>query len=356
MFVTGCARAFPPHYYSQTELYTAMAQMWQNGPHNPSRLQALHQSVSVGGRHIALPLPQYAALQDFTACNRAYIEVGAALAEDVTRAALADAQVTAEDIDHIFFVTVTGIATPALDAMLCNRLEFRADVKRTPIFGLGCVAGAAGLARAADYVRAFTSHRALLVSVELCSLTLQREDFSVANLIASGLFGDGAAAVVIAGDQCAQRKPANSTAGPRICASRSVFYKNTEHVLGWTVSSAGFRIVLSGEIPQLLGTHIAADVASFLAEHSLDQSDLVSYICHPGGPKVMDTLHDTLQLEAHALDLTRAHLAEFGNLSSASVLMLLQDTINKNPGKPGSYSLLLAFGPGFCCELVLLQW
>jgi alkylresorcinol/alkylpyrone synthase len=262
---------------------------------------------------------------------------------------LGRAGLSTDDVDAILFVTVTGVATPSIDARLMNRLALPSDVKRMPIFGLGCVAGAAGIARAADYVRAYPDQVALLLSVELCSLTLQREDLSIPNLIASGLFGDGAAAVLVVGDE-------RQAAGPRIVASRSIFYRDSERVMGWDISEDGFRIVLSADVPQVVRDHLREDVDAFLAGHGLSRKEIASWVCHPGGPKVLEAMEETLELPEGALAVTWKSLREVGNLSSTSVLLVLADTLESHRPPPGSYGMLLAMGPGFCSELVLLQW
>jgi alkylresorcinol/alkylpyrone synthase len=265
-------------------------------------------------------------------------------------AALDGAGLAPRDIDHLFFVTVTGIATPSIDARLVNRLGLRPDVKRTPIFGLGCVAGAAGTARASDALRAFPVEVAVLLSVELCSLTLQREDLSVANIIASGLFGDGAAAVVLeGGDRPGAR-------GPRVVATRSVFYPGTEDVMGWDVVDGGFKVVLSARVPEVVASHIGGDVDAFLAAHGLARRDLRHVVAHTGGPRVLEAFGAALELPREALELSWRSLADVGNLSSASVLFVLADLLETGAARPGDWGLLCAMGPGFCAELVLLRW
>lgn len=349
MRIAAVQRALPKHYYDQATLTAALKDMWGTRHHNVDRLAKLHANVLVGGRHTALPIERYATLQSFTEANDAFIEVAVELGEVAIAGALRKANLTPQDIDHIFFVSVTGIATPSIDARLVNALGLRPDVKRTPIFGLGCVAGAAGVARAADYVKAYPDEIAVLLSVELCTLTLQQADLSLPNIIASGLFGDGAAAVVVAG--------ANRNArGPAIVRSRSVFYPGTEDVMGWRVTEHGFRIVLSADVPKVVEAHIAKDVAAFLQDHGLTQSDITSYVCHPGGPKVLQAFVTALGIAPDALDVTRCSLAEVGNLSSASVLMVLEDTMAHHRPKPGTLGLMMAMGPGFCSELVLLKW
>ncbi|HCH62857.1 MAG TPA: type III polyketide synthase, partial [Deltaproteobacteria bacterium] len=280
-----------------------------------------------------------------------FIQVGTQIGAQAIEQALDQAGRTATDIDAIFTTTVTGVATPSLDARLVNRLGLRTDVRRTPMFGLGCVAGAAGIARVADYLAGHPDHVAVLLSVELCSLTIQRQDLSIPNLIATGLFGDGAAAVVMAGNNTACR------AGmPRVVDSRSRFYPDTERVMGWDIETTGFKIVLSAGVPDMVAEHMGADVDAFLHDHGLDRTHISRWICHPGGPKVLRAFEQTLGLTEHDTALTWTSLREVGNLSSASVLHVLRDTLEQRPSAPGDYGLMLAMGPGFCSELVLLQW
>jgi alkylresorcinol/alkylpyrone synthase len=347
MRIASVGRALPANHYAQDELLAALAKLWAGRFHNPQRLEQIHRNVLVGGRHLALPIEEYAKLSGFGDANSAFIRCGLELGERAIREALAGAQLTPSEIDHVFSLSVTGIAAPSLDARLVNRLGLRSDVKRTPIFGLGCVGGAAGVARAADYLRAFPRHNALVLSVELCSLTLQRGDVSMANVIASGLFGDGAAAVVLRGEAVATR-------GPRVLATRSVFYPNTEHVMGWEVGDGGFRVVLSGDVPAM-AAGLRPDVEKFLADAGVALSEIGVFVCHPGGPKVLEAIESALALPDGALERSWDHLARVGNLSSASVLFVLADALAEGH-PPGTLGLLLAMGPGFCSELVLLQW
>jgi alkylresorcinol/alkylpyrone synthase len=349
MRVAAVGRALPSNYYQQDALLAAFKELWGGRFHNPARLEQLHQNVLVGGRHLALPMDAYAALDSFTKTNDAFIRVARELGAEAIEDGVERAGVSLRDIDHLFFVSVTGIATPSIDALLVNRLGLRPDVKRTPIFGLGCVAGAAGVARAADYLRGFPGDVAVLLSVELCSLTLQRHDLSIPNLIASGLFGDGAAAAVLVGAE-------RASAGPRIVATRSVFYPNSEDVMGWRIKDRGFELVLSAEVPAMVLRHLRADVDTFLDAHGLTRADLAAYVCHPGGPKVLEAIEQALEVPRQVLGLTWDSLARLGNLSSASVLMILRDTMAAAAPSPGNYGLMLAMGPGFCSELVLLQW
>src|SRR5512136_1263338 len=197
--VLAVATALPGNYADQETLTAALRAHWAARHFNAARLDELHRAVRVRGRHLALPLPEYAALDGFQRSNDAWNRVALELGAQAISRALEAAGLSPEDVDHLHFVTVTGLSTPSLDARLVNRLGLRRDVKRVPIFGLGCGAGAAGLARLSDVLRAFPGDVGVLLSVELCSLTLQRDDASVANAVASGIFGDGAAAVVLGG-------------------------------------------------------------------------------------------------------------------------------------------------------------
>lgn len=349
MKIAAVGSALPPHYYDQDTLLAALRARWADRHFNLDRLERLHKNVLVGGRHLALPIEEYDALTSWGKANDAWIRVAQEVGEAAVRDGLEKAGLSVSDVDALIFVTVTGVATPSIDARLMNRLGLPPRVKRVPIFGLGCVAGAAGIARAADYVRGYPDHVAVLLSVELCSLTLQPEDLSIPNLIASGLFGDGAAAVVVTGDN----RPA---AGPRIVASRSVFYPDSEQVMGWDISETGFKIVLSSDVPVVAREKLRPDVDAFLADHGLTRADISSWVCHPGGPKVLEAMQESLELPEGALDVTWRSLREVGNLSSTSVLLVLADTLANHRPAPGSWGMLLAMGPGFCSELVLLQW
>jgi alkylresorcinol/alkylpyrone synthase len=355
MHIASVGTALPPHRYPQSEITDALRNRWAAKLPEPRLLSRLHANCGVDYRHFVLPLEAYPALVGFRATNDAWIAAALELGRCSIARALAPLGLTAADVSAIFFASVTGIASPTIDARLINLMPFPTSVKRTPIFGLGCVAGAAGIARASDYVRAFPNQIALLLSVELCSLTWQDDDQSIANLISCGLFGDGAAAVVIAGNEVPL--PASTLPpGPSILATRSTFYRNTEQVMGWEIGDTGFTIVLSPDVPKVVIDNLRGDMDSFLAENSLSLTDISSWIFHSGGPKVLEAVEASLDLPKDALAASWKSLREVGNLSAASVLMVLADTLAHHRGAPGSYSILAAMGPGFCLELVLLRW
>jgi alkylresorcinol/alkylpyrone synthase len=359
MRIASAASAFPKHYYTQKVLLERLQDYWGDQLKNPLLLARLHRNVTVDGRYLAIPAEQYVDIKTWGQANDIWIKVAQELGEQALCVALQNAGLQPSDLGCLLFTTVTGVASPSIDAMLINRMGLPANIRRTPIFGLGCVAGAAGIARASDYVRAYPKQAAALVSVELCSLTLQREDLSVANLISSGLFADGAAAVIVTGTEFESSGPESSgpeTSGPRILATRSIFYPSTEDMMGWNISEKGFRIILSTEVPTLIRQNLGKDVDAFLADNGHKRSDLKSFVLHTGGPKVLDASADALGLHNGQLDASWDCLRKVGNLSSASVLCVLEDVMKNRRPEPGTLGLLAAMGPGFCSELLLLQW
>jgi alkylresorcinol/alkylpyrone synthase len=340
--VATVAVEFPPYQVGQTEALAGLSGF--GGP----QFDRFAASAGVEKRRLALPLAEYGKLSGFTEANDTYIDVAMTLAERAILAALDSADVKPADVDVVFSTTVTGLAVPTVEARLATRIGLRPDVKRVPLFGLGCVGGAAGVARMHDYLLAFPDHVGVLLAVELCSLTLQRNDSSIANLVASSLFGDGAAAVVGKGGN-------HSSAGPRVLATRSRIYPDTEDVMGWDIGSNGFKIKLSTEVATVAEKYVGEDVRNFLSDHGLSKTDIATWVCHPGGPKVIEAIENTLDLPVDALARTRNSLRDNGNMSSVSVLDVLRANL-ADPPPPGSFGLMIAMGPAFCSELVLLAW
>jgi alkylresorcinol/alkylpyrone synthase len=349
MRISSAASALPRHYYPQHVLVDAFRAHWGKRLERFDMLEKLHSATQVDGRYLALPMKAYP-LKNWGEANNRWIEVSLDLGQQAICKAIERAGVGPQDLGAFFFVSVTGVASPSVDARLINRMKLNPRMKRIPIFGLGCVAGAAGIARASEYVKAFPGEAALLLSVELCSLTMQQDDFSTANLISTGLFGDGAAAVVLSGAEL------NGASGPEIAATRSIFYPETEHVMGWDISEKGFRIVLSRDVPEVILGNLGRDVDEFLSDNGLSRRDIGTWVIHTGGPKVLDATEAALGLPSRALDVSWECLRRTGNLSSASVLFVLEEVLNNRRPGPGTWGVLAAMGPGFCSELVLLHW
>ncbi|MDO8431556.1 MAG: 3-oxoacyl-[acyl-carrier-protein] synthase III C-terminal domain-containing protein [Candidatus Binatus sp.] len=346
----GAGTALPPNYVDQEHLTARLRELWQARYSDLRRFDQIQGALGITGRHLALPIEAYIPLDTFAKTNRAWMRVAPEVGTAAARAALNRAGLEPRDVDHLFFVTVTGIATPSIDTRVISALGMRKDVKRTPIFGLGCVAGATGMARTSDYVRAFPNDVSMLLSIELCSLTLQREDLSIANIIASGLFGDGSAAMIFSGNDRAGGK------GPQVIATRSLLFPNTEEILGWEVVDSGFKIVLSSKLTDLVAAHIRDEVDSFLAAQNLERANIRHWIAHAGGPKVLRTVESSLELPEGALARSWKSLESVGNLSSASVMFTLTDLIDEGAADPGDYGMVIGMGPGFSVELVLLKW
>jgi alkylresorcinol/alkylpyrone synthase len=349
MRIASAATALPKHRYDQQTILDALKFHWAGKLEQPDLLDRLHARTGVETRSLALPIEAYPELKGWGEANQIWIDTACELGQSAICGALARAGLSVKDPAAIFFVSISGVASPSIDAKLVNLMGLNRNIKRMPIFGLGCVAGAAGIARAADYVRAFPDQAALLLSVELCSLTIQRDDLSIANLISSGLFGDGAAAVIVTGDEYPGE-------GPRILATRSVFYPDSEDVMGWDIGERGFRIVLSKEVPNMVYRHLAADIDAFLADHELTRGDIGAWVMHTGGPAILTATENALDLPEGALDPSWDCLRRVGNLSSSSVLFVLEEFLERRKPAPGTYGLLAAMGPGFCSELILLRW
>lgn len=351
--VLAVATALPGPAHAQADITRVTAPLVAGDDARAATLlRRLHAGCGVDTRHTVLPLDRYPHVRGFSEANDLYLELGTALAAQAVAAALGRAGVDPTDVDLVLLTSVTGIGAPSVDAALVGLLGMRSDVRRVPTFGLGCAGGAAGLARVHDHLVGHPQDVALLVSLELCSLTLQHGDTDPANLVASGLFGDGAAAAVVVGRD---HPRAAGAAGPTVVGSRSRLYPGTGGDLGWRVGSSGFRIVLSPGLPDVVRAGLAPDVEGLLAAHGLKTGDVTRWVVHAGGPRILDAVQDALGLPADALATSRASLAAVGNLSSASVLDVLDRTLAAGT-PPGSPGVLLAFGPGVSAEVVLLRW
>ena len=353
--IVSTKTGFPEYYYPQNTLLTAAQQEWKlQRPSIVKPLEQFYTNVKVNARYLAWPLERYRERTTFEERNNAYIESALELGERTICALLDQVQISPQDIDQLTIVSTTGIAVPALDARLMNRIPFSHHMKRLPLFGLGCMGGAAGIARMADYLQGHPQEAVILFAVELCSLTIQRDDLSLENLVASALFGDGAVALLMVGDEHPMSQRAQPL--PRVIDSQSQFFPQTEHIMGWDVTNSGFKVLLSADIAGLARSEVKPMMETFLDKHGLTIADIDHWVVHPGGPKVIQALEAGLSLRDEALALSWECLAEVGNISSASVLLILDKTMKRSQPKPGEFGVLMAMGPAFSAELVLLQW
>jgi alkylresorcinol/alkylpyrone synthase len=351
--IVSTKTGFPEHYYSQDVLLAEAQTEW--GKMRASIVKPLEQfytNVKVNGRHLTWPLERYKERTTFEERNNAYIETALALGEQTICGLLDQLQMSPREIDQLTTTSTTGISVPSLDARLMNHIPFSRAMKRLPLFGLGCMGGAAGIARTADYLQGHPKEAVILFAVELCSLTIQRDDLSLANIVASGLFGDGAAAVLMAGDDHPMAHPGL----PRVIDSQSQFFPDTEHIMGWEVTNSGFKVMLSADIAGLAQSEVRPSLEAFLGRHDLTIDGIDHWLVHPGGPRVIQALQEGLGLPDEALALSWETLAEVGNISSASVLLILDKILKRLKPEPGEYGMLMAMGPAFSAELVLLQW
>jgi alkylresorcinol/alkylpyrone synthase len=312
------------------------------------RYMPIFRHARIDTRYFVAPLEWFATPHTFKECNDLFIEAATALGHAAAERCLTAAGVAAADVDHLLWVSTTGLAAPSPDALLIQQLGMRPTTRRTPIWGLGCAGGVAGLARAAEFVRAFPNRRALLVTVELCSVTFQWGDHSRRNLIAASLFGDGAAAVLVEGEAAAHRS------GARIVATQSLLWPDTRDMMGWEIVDTGMQVVFSARIPAMIQAVMRETIGAFLAEHSLTIADIGHWVLHPGGARVIDAYAAALGLTEAQLRHTSDILRRCGNMSSATVLFVLEEFLARGAPAPGEYGLLAVLGPGFSCELALI--
>ncbi|HEV7951362.1 MAG TPA: type III polyketide synthase, partial [Glaciihabitans sp.] len=295
--IAAVAPVLPAFAYSQTEITSELAPLLSAKPAHHAVIERMHAASGIGVRHTALPLERYRSLGNFRESNDIFIEVATDLAGRALTTALEMAGLRPEDVDYVMFTSVTGISAPSIDAILVSQLGLRPDVKRMPSYGLGCVAGAAGLARVNDYLIGHPNEVGVLLSVELCSLTLQRDDASMANFVATGLFGDGAAAVVMVGDN-------RSETGPAIRDTSSFFYPDSHNIIGFNVGGTGFEIVLTAGVADVISQHFPGNAEGFLGRNGLSVGDIGAWFAHPGGPRVLEAFARSLGLADSALHLS----------------------------------------------------
>jgi len=340
--ILAVATALPEHRISQQEALAVLRRV-HAGREDLLRLTGVFPNSGVKERYFVHPPEAYLRERGFEERNGEYLSEGLNLAERAAKACLQKAGLAVTDVDHLLFVTTTGLATSSLDARLVDRLGFRSDVRRWPLFGLGCAGGAGALTRACDLLDGAPGDVALVVSVELCGQIFSTKAVTATDVIGASLFGDGAAAALVGPGK-----------GPRIAGRKTVLYDRTEHLMGWSFTSDGMRLVLSKGVTDFIGARLKPVIEAFLLDLGLAQKDIAHWLLHPGGRRILETYGSSFGLHADALRWTRSSLERVGNLSSASILFILSDAFEA--GLPGDRGLMVALGPGFASELLLLEW
>jgi alkylresorcinol/alkylpyrone synthase len=346
--IQALATAVPPHRLDQSFARREMARICEGQPHL-ERLLPVFDRAGVDTRHLVRPPEWYLTPRTFEERNDEYAARALELAERATRQCLESSGTAPDQIDHIYVVTTTGLATPSLDALLAGCLGLRVDVRRSPLFGLGCAGGAGALVRACDVLTAKPRERALVVSVELGSMIFSPGAQTPTDLVGVALFGDGAAAALVGGDDTAPD-------GIRIVGTRSRLFPDARHLMGWRFTSDGMRLILSRDIPSLVRERVAPLVDEFLGDAGMTVKEITHHVLHPGGPKVMATYRSAFGLSDDALTVARECMRQYGNLSSAAVLVMLSNLVSSGRPRAGDTGLVLALGPGFATELLALSW
>ncbi len=345
--IASVASTTPPQQVRQCDVKRLAREFFASSIKDIDRYVSVFDNAAIETRSLAAPVDWYLRPHGMGESNDLWIEVTCALGAEAARKCLAEADLEPGDVDHVFFVSTTGMAAPSVDARIITLLEMPRHTRRTPIWGLGCAGGVAGLARASEYVRAFPRQRALLVCVELCSITFQFDDRSKRNLIAAALFGDGAAAVLVEGDEIAGR-------GPEIVATESTLFPDSLNLMGWDVVDSGMRVVFGAGIPRVVTNHFHPLASDFLARHDLSLAEIDHHIYHPGGAKVLQAYKHAGGLRDGALAYSWDVLREYGNMSSTTVLFVLERFLERGI-KAGEQGLLSVFGPGFSSEMALIK-
>jgi alkylresorcinol/alkylpyrone synthase len=344
--LAAIATAVPPYRLDQDEVVLRAARWFSNAA-DFERLLPVFANSGIGCRYTAVPLDWFEEEHGWAERNRAYLAAALDLIETAAGRALDKAGIGLDEIGSIVTVSTTGVATPSLDARLMERMGLPRTIQRLPIFGLGCAGGALGLARAAALATAMPEKAVLLVVVELCTLQFRRDDYSRSNIVATALFGDGAAAAVL---RC-------GGSGPVIAATGEHTWPQSLDIMGWDVAEDGLKAIFSRDIPRLVAAELGQVAHDFLARHDLTVGDIGRFVCHPGGPKVIDAYESVFGLRPGALAEARRSLAEYGNMSAASVMFVLDRTLAaaRDSGESWRRALLMALGPGFSAGFVVLE-
>ena len=347
----------PPYSLEQSNIENLTKELFQDKIPQLNRLLKVFENGDIQTRHFCVPLEWHQSEHTFEERNNLYIELATQYSVEVIQRCLnsnefLETPLHPSEIDAIFFVSSTGISTPSIDARVMNHLPFSDRMKRIPLWGLGCAGGASGISRAFDYCKAHPTSKVLVVCIELCSLTFQPNDFSKSNLIGASLFADGAACTLVCGDEV---KLTTTKSVPHIIATASKWMPDSEDVMGWDIKNNGLHVVFSKSIPSIISTWLGPFIDEFLSEQHIKKEQLANFVAHPGGKKVLQAYEETLQLTKEHTNISRDVLKKHGNMSSPTVLYVLEQFMKKQRSND-ELGLLVALGPGFCGEAILLNW
>ena len=335
----GIKSAVPPFIIAQSDAAQYARKLFAE-VRDISRLITVFQNTGIEKRYSCVPIDWYLGDHGWKDRTELYVSNAVDLLEEVTKKLLAQTGLAKDDIDAVVLVSTTGVATPSLDALLIERMNLRRDVQRLPIFGLGCAGGVIGLSRAAQIARSEPGSKVLFLAVELCALTFRKNDISKSNIVATALFGDGAAGAILS----------TEGEGPEVGAAGEYTWPNSLDVMGWDMAEDGLKARFAQSIPTLVANDFRKLLGEFLARNNIKLSDISGFACHPGGAKVLDALEDSMDMQRGDLKESRGVLKDFGNMSAVTALFVAE-----RMQLMGQQTLLTALGPGFTATFLMLD-
>ncbi|WP_191565348.1 type III polyketide synthase [Metabacillus idriensis] len=360
-YILSVGKSIPPNKLPQEATVEFAKELFEGTFKDINRLLPAFKNGDIESRQFVKNLEWYTAQHSFEDKNNTYIEAAVALGSDaivncLTAKNFLKRDIAFEEIDVIFFISSTGISTPSIDAKIMNQLPFRESTKRVPIWGLGCAGGASGLARAHDYCKAYPQSKVLVVCVELCSLTFQHDDLSKSNFIGTSLFADGVACTLLAGEDVLLDDISALINVPKTRSTRSTFMKDSEEVMGWDIKNNGFYVIFSRDIPSIIKNWLRETVEKYLEEEQVPLNEIKHFLAHPGGKKVLQAYQASLGFEESQLEVSKNVLRNHGNMSSATVMYVIEQYLTSTLADDSDLGIIAALGPGFCSELLLVEW
>jgi len=349
--VISVGTAEVPYEFRQSELKNFANLLLSGKGQEPGRMLDVFDNSLIETRGFVHPREWFENEKSFKERSESYLSCSLSLSLSALKDCLGRYDGDFKDFDHIIYVSSTGVATPSIDAILVNELKLDNHMKRTPIWGLGCAGGAAGLSRAFEYTKAFPKSAALLIATEICSLAFHGDDYSKSNIVSLALFSDGAAAVIVAGKDNKLYGRSNL----RLLESLSTTYYDSLDVMGWEIVNDGFKAIFSKDIPSIVRNNVRANIEELVSNHGISVEDLKHYVVHPGGPKVLSEYEGSLGFEEGTFRYSRKVLREHGNMSSPTVLYVLKEFMEREQESKGEYGIISALGPGFSSELLLFK-